>query len=450
MAGGGLFGWVKHSVTKLIDPGRDERLNAHAVSLHRELIRERKEFNAQSAAAKYEIDPAELGEALERVYQRCMDKAWSDLELTENEGKSLDWIAGQLQLSTAAKDRLERAKCLEVFETVFARVIEDGHVDEAERQNLESIATRCKTPVATLVRTLFHDQGEAFLRNAFVTLVDDGRVHEQSWTRLTESASRLGITRGDLLAAIERPAHQYVEHVLADFKSDGEITSAEESAITWLLKNLVTDAAFRVYVNEQLQETKLYAGIAKGRLPVINSPAGIELRAGEIPHFAGNVQYVTTRELKSGPKTDVLDGTAIITDSRFIFSAPQQAFQINHRQIIESRIHNHGLEVRSQGKGAGNYGFKDQNRLAISIWRAAIGRANQTIVEESSGADSRHIPRDVRQRVWQRYGGKCVECSSDQYLEYDHIIPHAKGGSNADNNVQLLCRKCNLSKSDRI
>jgi 5-methylcytosine-specific restriction endonuclease McrA len=35
-------------------------------------------------------------------------------------------------------------------------------------------------------------------------------------------------------------------------------------------------------------------------------------------------------------------------------------------------------------------------------------------------------------------------------LEFDHVIPHAKGGSNTDNNIQLLCRGCNLKKSDRI
>ncbi|MFN9970152.1 MAG: HNH endonuclease, partial [Phycisphaerae bacterium] len=59
-------------------------------------------------------------------------------------------------------------------------------------------------------------------------------------------------------------------------------------------------------------------------------------------------------------------------------------------------------------------------------------------------------PRDVRQRVWTRYGGRCAECNANDYLEYDHIIPVSKGGSNNDANVQLLCRRCNLKKSDHI
>jgi 5-methylcytosine-specific restriction endonuclease McrA len=52
--------------------------------------------------------------------------------------------------------------------------------------------------------------------------------------------------------------------------------------------------------------------------------------------------------------------------------------------------------------------------------------------------------------VWSRDQGQCVRCRAAEYLEFDHIIPHSKGGSNSINNVQLLCRKCNLYKSDRI
>ena len=44
----------------------------------------------------------------------------------------------------------------------------------------------------------------------------------------------------------------------------------------------------------------------------------------------------------------------------------------------------------------------------------------------------------------------CVRCEATDYLEYDHIIPHSKGGSNSVKNVQLLCRRCNNEKSDRI
>ena len=63
---------------------------------------------------------------------------------------------------------------------------------------------------------------------------------------------------------------------------------------------------------------------------------------------------------------------------------------------------------------------------------------------------SRYIPREVQDRVWRRDEGKCVDCGSNENLEFDHIIPHSKGGANTYRNIQLLCEKCNRSKSDNI
>ena len=63
---------------------------------------------------------------------------------------------------------------------------------------------------------------------------------------------------------------------------------------------------------------------------------------------------------------------------------------------------------------------------------------------------SRRISQDVKDKVWRRDEGKCVECSSNENLEFDHIIPHSKGGANTYRNIQLLCEKCNRSKSAKI
>jgi 5-methylcytosine-specific restriction endonuclease McrA len=43
-----------------------------------------------------------------------------------------------------------------------------------------------------------------------------------------------------------------------------------------------------------------------------------------------------------------------------------------------------------------------------------------------------------------------LAASAAGMIEFDHIIPHTHGGANSVKNVQLLCRKCNLVKSDRI
>jgi hypothetical protein len=64
---------------------------------------------------------------------------------------------------------------------------------------------------------------------------------------------------------------------------------------------------------------------------------------------------------------------------------------------------------------------------------------------------SRRIPTSVKRIVWERDKGVCRECSSNKNLHFDHIIPYSKGGTSTNpENIQLLCQKHNLSKSDKI
>ena len=60
------------------------------------------------------------------------------------------------------------------------------------------------------------------------------------------------------------------------------------------------------------------------------------------------------------------------------------------------------------------------------------------------------IPQDIMDKVWNREAGKCVQCGSQQNLEFDHIIPFSKGGATTYRNLQILCKKCNIEKSNKI
>jgi hypothetical protein len=63
----------------------------------------------------------------------------------------------------------------------------------------------------------------------------------------------------------------------------------------------------------------------------------------------------------------------------------------------------------------------------------------------------RLIPTHVKLQVWQRDAGKCSICGATDELHFDHILPFAKGGTSLTAaNVQLLCARHNLAKSDRI
>lgn len=63
-------------------------------------------------------------------------------------------------------------------------------------------------------------------------------------------------------------------------------------------------------------------------------------------------------------------------------------------------------------------------------------------------SQSRYISATTKKIVFTRDSGICQCCGSSQNLEYDHIIPFSCGGSSDASNIQLLCMKCNRSKSN--
>jgi hypothetical protein len=75
---------------------------------------------------------------------------------------------------------------------------------------------------------------------------------------------------------------------------------------------------------------------------------------------------------------------------------------------------------------------------------------NENIENTDGKKRDRYISKETRVAVWRRDLGKCVECGSQEKLEYDHIIPVSKGGSNTERNIQLLCERCNRTKSNSI
>lgn len=69
---------------------------------------------------------------------------------------------------------------------------------------------------------------------------------------------------------------------------------------------------------------------------------------------------------------------------------------------------------------------------------------------ENNESASRNIPKKVKDFVFKRDNGCCVNCGSQNDIHFDHIIPHSKGGSNTVENIQILCATCNLKKGAKI
>lgn len=81
---------------------------------------------------------------------------------------------------------------------------------------------------------------------------------------------------------------------------------------------------------------------------------------------------------------------------------------------------------------------------------------NQYVPKAKTHTTSRNVNARLRFRVMQRDNFKCCICGASPAkdpsveLHIDHIIPWSKGGETTIDNLQTLCSKCNLGKSDLL
>lgn len=61
------------------------------------------------------------------------------------------------------------------------------------------------------------------------------------------------------------------------------------------------------------------------------------------------------------------------------------------------------------------------------------------------------LSKDIEKKLYKLQNGKCPCCKEPLGDDYhiDHVVPIALGGTNTDNNVQLLRKRCNLQKNKK-
>lgn len=93
----------------------------------------------------------------------------------------------------------------------------------------------------------------------------------------------------------------------------------------------------------------------------------------------------------------------------------------------------------------------DGTRLVFEFKLAALLADVETPTTVILNERRRVIPTAVKLEVWKRDGARCVQCGATDNLHFDHVIPFSKGGTSIKaENVQLLCARHNLAKSDKI
>lgn len=204
------------------------------------------------------------------------------------------------------------------------------------------------------------------------------------------------------------------------------------------------EAARQRHLWEARQHTLL--AIRHGKLTVLSSH-GLALQSDEICHM--NIRAVYEKYLPT--KKVTLQGNLVATDKKLYFITLQKSHTIIWSNVMQVASQEGGVYLTlAKGVGGGFYRVDDPE-MACAILDVEVKIAKRQLLPYRSERVS--LPQPVRNAVWQRDRGQCIECGAwgkGVELQFDHIIPISRGGSSEPGNLQLLCSVCNKKKGARI
>lgn len=446
-----IKGLFQKAWAAVANPGQDERVAIIVSAIERGLTTQRRAFDLDKTIEPIECTLTDLRVATKTYYERLLQRFWSQGVPDAGKQSTLMFVEERLRLDARDAKKMREDVVVAAFGSKLGLFLADGTLSEQEIASLTEISSFQGMTVQQFVQQHLLNEGVGLLRGVFAEAAATGYLDEQTWNNLRESALRLGIPEAKLKAASRKIAKSFAEHVLADTKSDGLLSPKEEAYLHWLASTFEFDKAFLSYMQEEIRAFKERSLLATGNINTIPIPAGVNLKSGELLYFCQPCRMQMTKALKHGERVDDHKGQLMMTDSRLLFESASKSVQVLYSSIVTWRASSEVIRLSATNKPEYRFYFaRNPNSLLEEKLSTVIRLHSQQLTRKVEGTIDRHIPRDVRQRVWQTYGGMCVECGATEYLEFDHIVPVARGGSNAEQNIQLLCRKCNLTKSDKI
>jgi hypothetical protein len=277
--------------------------------------------------------------------------------------------------------------------------------------------------------------------------LNDGIFTEDEERDLRRKVEAAGLDWGEIIKSCHGVARSFVSHVLADAVSDGDVTIEEERALLRYVSLFKLEEMSEM-ISLTVNRVRALRDLRNNKLPKPITDGGVHWLA------SGEAIYAATQGARSSfkPGTPPPIGKFYVTSERisFISEIKPVEYRLSHvREAGHSGAN--ALKIVTAKKGLDTFFVPDADITAEII--NCLNRLNNRTAStppSDSLSDRRRIPKEVRSSVWIRDSGLCVECGADDYLEFDHVIPVSKGGSNTLQNIQLLCRRCNVTKSNRI
>jgi hypothetical protein len=195
--------------------------------------------------------------------------------------------------------------------------------------------------------------------------------------------------------------------------------------------------------------------LSEGKVPIIK--VNVHLDSDEKAHFSIRATYC-----KQNKSYKLINGRLIGTNKKMYFVANDGAgsLTINWNNVGKAEISSFYINNKNmpainlmvmRGSGGGKYIIYNDIRYMKVFIDTLVRLWKRQLVTWKENKVTGSIPEHIKNEVFKRDNGKCVYCGySGEYIEYDHKIPRSKGGQNTIDNIQLLCRKCNLKKGDRL
>ncbi|WP_069165241.1 TerD family protein [Nocardia altamirensis] len=255
------------------------------------------------------------------------------------------------------------------------------------------------------------------------------------YQRIEESAGR---------EALRDVGLSYAERLVTFTFADGEVEQDELAAFEHAVAELALAGPLIEDLRRRMHRGRTLSRLRAGDLPVMRTP-GLHLDPEEKVHL--DLPAVHVRQLARGPR--LTDGRLIVSNKKLRFVGDGTGTELPWNRVVSVHAELDAVVLAAtSARGGATFTVTDPDYVAAALEGAL--RVAKRLILTPAQRDTRSIPQEVKAEVWQRDGGKCVECGDSHYLEFDHIIPLSRGGATSATNLQILCRACNRAKGARI
>ncbi len=444
-AGGG--GYLLHASRKEAqtrEKERQELRNSFRVQLAHELRRTKaSQFNFSEFVSDHGIERSEANAVAEEAYRGYCQKVFSDGVVSEDERRQMNRLITAFELPPEIATSIERGARDARYQAAVTSALGDGRISRRELEKL--VALRRSLGIGrgqglALTETICRDAFVAEMRR----IIRNGRFSPETREDLAKFKRALAISDSDAQQFLTKQAVDLFRECFTTGLQDGVITPAERQMFEWLQAEAGLSESDVAPFWKEIHDAERRQRYRSGHPPIVQTSKFLE--GGETCHWNDSCYY----EYETSRSELWATGELLVTSKRIVFISPSKSMTFSPSKVLDLILHSDYLEIQTSSRqGNGRY-FVGEPRDLEAILSGIVNKHKFLLSENYSSSRTRHIPDSVKRQVWDRDGGRCVRCNAGDYLEFDHIIPHARGGANTVGNVQLLCRKCNNQKSDRI